>query len=222
MTTVDDEDFTITSSGELPTTMPPDDIELILRRVETIANAVGDIRFNQESNREHVDIKIGKFEETLTSIQEEIKSIKESQDTSNTGGSGAKVGKRGKNTGGTNTNTAAELVGVRATWDDLEPMLISEGLFAIAKVLSFLRPICFTVMSRHVGPMQISLGGMMFDICKFLLIFSFVWFAFSLGMNQLYSSYAFDAKTLCLNQNDPIANCKQPFDSWVFFSFEVT
>ncbi|XP_030853348.1 short transient receptor potential channel 5 [Strongylocentrotus purpuratus] len=78
----------------------------------------------------------------------------------------------------------------RANWGAYDPVLIAEALFAIAKVLSFLRPICITVVNRHVGPMQISLGGMIIDICKFLLIFCFVWFAFSLGMNQLYWYYS--------------------------------
>lgn len=56
--------------------------------------------------------------------------------------------------------------------------------------MSFLRMISLTVVNRYVGPMQISLGGMLFDIIKFLLIFCFVWFAFSLGMNQLYWYYS--------------------------------
>ncbi|XP_071508426.1 short transient receptor potential channel 4-like isoform X2 [Diadema antillarum] len=78
----------------------------------------------------------------------------------------------------------------RSEWKAYNPILIAEALFAIAKVLSFLRPICITVVNRHVGPMQISLGGMIMDIGKFLLIFCFVWFAFSLGMNQLYWYYS--------------------------------
>lgn len=78
----------------------------------------------------------------------------------------------------------------RLQWDTYDPQLIAEALFAIAKVMSFLRMISLTVVNRYVGPMQISLGGMLFDIIKFLLIFCFVWFAFSLGMNQLYWYYS--------------------------------
>ncbi|PIK37086.1 putative short transient receptor potential channel 5, partial [Apostichopus japonicus] len=78
----------------------------------------------------------------------------------------------------------------RLEWNTYDPQLIAEALFAIAKVMSFLRMISLTVVNRYVGPMQISLGGMLFDIIKFLLIFCFVWFAFSLGMNQLYWYYS--------------------------------
>ncbi|XP_071802495.1 transient receptor potential-gamma protein-like isoform X3 [Asterias amurensis] len=80
--------------------------------------------------------------------------------------------------------------GERFTWGAYNPILVAEALFALAKVMSFMRMICLTVVNRHVGPMQISLGGMMVDIAKFLFIFCFVWFAFSLGMNQLYWYYS--------------------------------
>ncbi|XP_033110107.1 short transient receptor potential channel 5-like isoform X2 [Anneissia japonica] len=78
----------------------------------------------------------------------------------------------------------------RQHMEEYDPRLVGEALFALAKTFSFLRMICLTVVSRWVGPMQISLGGMMFDIFKFLFIFSFVWFAFSLGMNQIYWYYS--------------------------------
>lgn len=213
--TTDDEDFTMASSGDLPTTFPPDDLQLILRKVDNLASAVDEIRKTQQSTNDLIDESVADLRKGLNGVEARIDQVREALNSSiASSGSGAKLGKRGSrggNAGGGDTNL--DLKGVRTYWDDFEPMLISEGLFAIAKVMSFLRPICFTVMSRHVGPMQISLGGMMFDICKFLLIFSFVWFAFSLGMNQLYSSYSYDARTLCESQNDPIANCKQPFDT---------
>ncbi|XP_033123673.1 short transient receptor potential channel 4-like [Anneissia japonica] len=60
---------------------------------------------------------------------------------------------------------------------------------AYAKVLAVLRMMSLLVWSRHVGPMQISLGRTMMDIGKFMIIFVFVWFAFSLGMNQIYWFY---------------------------------
>ncbi|XP_022085174.1 transient receptor potential-gamma protein-like isoform X3 [Acanthaster planci] len=78
----------------------------------------------------------------------------------------------------------------RLLWKPYDPILVAEALFALAKVMSFMRMICLTVINRHVGPMQISLGGMMMDIAKFLIIFCFVWFAFSMGMNQLYWYYS--------------------------------
>ncbi|XP_077863793.1 short transient receptor potential channel 7-like [Saccoglossus kowalevskii] len=97
----------------------------------------------------------------------------------------------------------------RKRWDAFDPVLISEGLFAMAKVLTFLRVIRITVVSMHVGPMQISLGRMMMDIVKFLMIFSLVWFAFSLGLNQLYWYYSFEMKLDCKVRNE--TQCSQPF-----------
>jgi len=41
----------------------------------------------------------------------------------------------------------------------------------------------------HMGPLQISLGRMLFDISKFLFIYFLVLFAFANGLNQLYYKY---------------------------------
>ena len=41
----------------------------------------------------------------------------------------------------------------------------------------------------HMGPLQISLGRMLFDISKFLFIYFLVLFAFANGLNQLYYNY---------------------------------
>ncbi len=78
----------------------------------------------------------------------------------------------------------------RYLWEAYDPVLVADALFSVAKVCSFLRMISLTVVNKNVGPMQISLGGMITDISKFLFIFCFVWFAFSLGMNQLYWYYS--------------------------------
>ncbi|XP_072015775.1 short transient receptor potential channel 4-like isoform X2 [Amphiura filiformis] len=78
----------------------------------------------------------------------------------------------------------------RYLWEAYDPVLVADALFSVAKVSSFLRMISLTVVNKDVGPMQISLGGMITDISKFLFIFCFVWFAFSLGMNQLYWYYS--------------------------------
>ena len=102
----------------------------------------------------------------------------------------------------------------RAEWDPLHPTLISEALFAIANIFSFMRlskfasefiPISPKIHSKtesltfflvylfnsnvHMGPLQISLGRMLFDISKFLFIYFLVLFAFANGLNQLYYNY---------------------------------
>ncbi|XP_077863421.1 short transient receptor potential channel 5-like [Saccoglossus kowalevskii] len=92
------------------------------------------------------------------------------------------------------------------------PILVADGLFAIAKVLSFLRLIRMTVVHLQIGPMQISLGRMMIDISKFFVIFCLVWFAFSVGLNQLYFHYAKKIRSIC--EADEFQQvCWQPYGS---------
>ena len=48
----------------------------------------------------------------------------------------------------------------RYFWVSLDPVMISEGLFAIANFFSFMR-ICFILpINQNLGPLQISLGMM--------------------------------------------------------------
>ncbi|XP_070558939.1 short transient receptor potential channel 5-like [Ptychodera flava] len=86
-------------------------------------------------------------------------------------------------------NTTSSSNSVLGSLGALHPILVADGIFAFAKVVSFLRVIRLTVVHLQVGPMQISLGRMTYDIVRFLTIFSLVWFAFSVGLNQLYSDY---------------------------------
>ncbi|XP_070555678.1 short transient receptor potential channel 4-like [Ptychodera flava] len=94
-----------------------------------------------------------------------------------------------------------------------DPILVAEALFALAKVFSFLRVTRITVIDMQVGPMQISLGRMMFDIVRFLTIFSFVWFAFSIGLNQLYVYHSYERTLNCeLFKGDVESDvCYQPY-----------
>ena len=73
--------------------------------------------------------------------------------------------------------------------DDLNPLLISEACFAIATVLSFLSLFRDMVAISFVGPLRVSLGGMITDIIRFFIIFFFVWLSFAMGMRQLYQTY---------------------------------
>lgn len=70
-----------------------------------------------------------------------------------------------------------------------DPQLISEGLYAIAVVLSFSRIAYILPANESFGPLQISLGRTMKDIFKFMVIFITVFVAFMIGMFNLYSYY---------------------------------
>lgn len=78
----------------------------------------------------------------------------------------------------------------RRTWDAYDPALISEALFASANIFSCLKLIFIFTVNPHLGPLQISLGRMVIDILKFLLIALLVCFSYSCGVNQLYWYYA--------------------------------
>ncbi|KAF4532038.1 hypothetical protein B566_EDAN015017 [Ephemera danica] len=62
----------------------------------------------------------------------------------------------------------------REHWDDFDPQLIAEGLFAAANVFSALKLVHLFSINPHLGPLQISLGRMVIDIVKFFFIYSLV------------------------------------------------
>uniref|UniRef100_A0A8C9T6B0 Transient receptor potential cation channel subfamily C member 7 n=1 Tax=Scleropages formosus TaxID=113540 RepID=A0A8C9T6B0_SCLFO len=77
----------------------------------------------------------------------------------------------------------------RNKWRPSDPQLISEGLYAIAVVLSFSRIAYILPANESFGPLQISLGRTVKDIFKFMVIFIMVFVAFMIGMFNLYSYY---------------------------------
>uniref|UniRef100_A0A671MJT3 Short transient receptor potential channel 6-like n=1 Tax=Sinocyclocheilus anshuiensis TaxID=1608454 RepID=A0A671MJT3_9TELE len=77
----------------------------------------------------------------------------------------------------------------RVHWVPSDPQLISEGLYAIAVVLSFSRIAYILPANESFGPLQISLGRTVKDIFKFMVIFIMVFVAFMMGLFNLYSYY---------------------------------
>ncbi|CAB1337107.1 unnamed protein product, partial [Coregonus sp. 'balchen'] len=63
--------------------------------------------------------------------------------------------------------------------------IISEGLYAIAVVLSFSRIAYILPANESFGPLQISLGRTVKDIFKFMVIFIMVFVAFMIGILML-------------------------------------
>ncbi|ESO90970.1 hypothetical protein LOTGIDRAFT_122406, partial [Lottia gigantea] len=77
----------------------------------------------------------------------------------------------------------------RFYWDPFDPVNLSEGLFAMANILSFARISYLLPSNESLGPLQISLGRMLSDIVKFLTLFSFVMVAFMVGLHNLFWYY---------------------------------
>jgi len=73
----------------------------------------------------------------------------------------------------------------RESWDDFDPILLSEGLFATGNIFSSLKLVYIFSVNPYLGPLQISLGRMVIDILKFFSIYLLVLFSFACGMNQL-------------------------------------
>nr|AOR81465.1 transient receptor potential [Nilaparvata lugens] len=78
----------------------------------------------------------------------------------------------------------------REEWDQFDPMLLSEGAFAAGMIFSFMKLVHIFSVNPHLGPLQISLGRMIIDIIKFLIIYTLVLFAFGCGLNQLLWYYS--------------------------------
>ncbi|XP_040833150.1 short transient receptor potential channel 6 isoform X3 [Ochotona curzoniae] len=101
----------------------------------------------------------------------------------------------------------------RIKWDPSDPQIISEGLYAIAVVLSFSRIAYILPANESFGPLQISLGRTVKDIFKFMVIFIMVFVAFMIGMFNLYSYYT-GAK-----QNEAFTTVEESFKTlfWAIF-----
>uniref|UniRef100_UPI0037E818C9 short transient receptor potential channel 6 isoform X1 n=1 Tax=Semicossyphus pulcher TaxID=241346 RepID=UPI0037E818C9 len=101
----------------------------------------------------------------------------------------------------------------RINWMPSDPQLISEGLYAVAVVLSFSRIAYILPANESFGPLQISLGRTVKDIFKFMVIFITVFVAFMVGMFNLYSYY------LGAKYNDAFTTLEESFKTlfWAIF-----
>ncbi|XP_069746844.1 short transient receptor potential channel 6-like [Narcine bancroftii] len=101
----------------------------------------------------------------------------------------------------------------RMKWLPSDPQLISEGLYAIAVVMSFSRIAYILPANESFGPLQISLGRTVKDIFKFMVIFIMVFVAFMIGMFNLYSHY------LGAKKNNAFTTIEESFKTlfWAIF-----
>jgi transient receptor potential cation channel subfamily C len=88
----------------------------------------------------------------------------------------------------------------RENWHPYDPMLLSEGFFAAGNIFSFLKVVHIVSVHPHLGPLQISLGRMVFDILKFFFIFTWVLFAFGCGLNHLLWYYSSKDHGRCFSE----------------------
>lgn len=77
----------------------------------------------------------------------------------------------------------------RKYWHHLDPLLIAEGTFAVATIMSFFRLMFFCRLNYYLGPLQISLGKMCADMAKYITIFTIIIISFTAGLCRFYQYY---------------------------------
>ncbi|XP_048773231.1 short transient receptor potential channel 7-like isoform X2 [Ostrea edulis] len=78
----------------------------------------------------------------------------------------------------------------RFYWQPFDPINAAEALFAVANILSFSRISYLLPANEALGPLQITLGRMVTDILKFMLLFMVVIGSFMVGLHNLYWYYS--------------------------------
>ncbi|XP_785826.3 short transient receptor potential channel 3 [Strongylocentrotus purpuratus] len=81
------------------------------------------------------------------------------------------------------------LLADRTLWDQYDPTLIAEALYAIANVLSFSRLLYILPVNEFLGPLNISLQKMVGQILRFFSVFIVVFLAFFCALTNLYRNY---------------------------------
>ncbi|KAL3877271.1 hypothetical protein ACJMK2_035003 [Sinanodonta woodiana] len=92
----------------------------------------------------------------------------------------------------------------RFQWKSNDPEIVSDVLFAIANVISFARTTYLMPAFEVLGPLQISLGRMIGDITRFMVLFMLVLFAFMVGLHNLYWYYGTQRIKMTMNKNDTV------------------
>ncbi|ESO05324.1 hypothetical protein HELRODRAFT_191443 [Helobdella robusta] len=92
---------------------------------------------------------------------------------------------------GNKTSMSYFMKASRFDWRPDDPEIVSDVLFAAANVLSIARTTSMMPAFEVLGPLQISLGRMLGDISRFLVLFTLVLFAFMVGLHNLYWYYGF-------------------------------
>ncbi|XP_039271230.1 short transient receptor potential channel 4-like [Styela clava] len=77
----------------------------------------------------------------------------------------------------------------RVKWSSYEPRLVADGLQSCAYLFAFVRLLGLLRVNQSLGPLQVSLGRMMYDVMRFLYIFLLMMCGFAFGLNHLYWYY---------------------------------
>nr|KAG5713046.1 hypothetical protein BaRGS_021840 [Batillaria attramentaria] len=78
----------------------------------------------------------------------------------------------------------------RTMWTQKDPVIVAEGLYAMANIISFSRIANLLTANESLGPMKISLGRMLGDFLKFAFFACFAICSFMVSLRNLYWYYA--------------------------------
>ncbi|KAF3422675.1 hypothetical protein E2986_04317 [Frieseomelitta varia] len=76
----------------------------------------------------------------------------------------------------------------RKYWNRYDPTLIAEGIYCLATIMAFLKLLYICQLDYYLGPLQLSLGQMIKDVVKFIILFSIIIFAFTAELMKLVVS----------------------------------
>ncbi|CAG5087935.1 Similar to TRPC5: Short transient receptor potential channel 5 (Oryctolagus cuniculus) [Cotesia congregata] len=77
----------------------------------------------------------------------------------------------------------------RKYWHKYDPTLVAEGTLCLATIMAFFKLIFLCQLDYNLGQLQVTLGKMIQDATKFLLLFCIIIFAFAAGLARLYQYY---------------------------------
>ncbi|GFS47584.1 short transient receptor potential channel 5 [Trichonephila inaurata madagascariensis] len=70
-----------------------------------------------------------------------------------------------------------------------DPVLVGDAIYAVASIMAFSRLLIWCKLSSHLGPLTVSFRHMLADVARFLVLFTIIVVAFSIGMNSIYKYY---------------------------------
>ncbi|XP_059081823.1 transient receptor potential protein-like [Tigriopus californicus] len=105
----------------------------------------------------------------------------------------------------------------RSQWGAFDPHLLSEGMFGAGMICSFLKLIHIFSINPYLGPLQVSLGKMVIDIAKWLVLYVLVLFSFGCGLNQLLWYYADLERQQCYSLPGGLPDFDENGDSCVMW-----
>ena len=100
----------------------------------------------------------------------------------------------------------------RIEWLPFEPRVIATGFIAWAYIFVFLRILSLIRTSRTLGPLQVSVAQMLFNVTQFFTTFGLIIFSFALAMTELFWYYGTDPgfSVVCVEGTNG-TNCKNTF-----------